>query len=117
MPDENKIDYVEIPSNDLSGSKAFFTSLFGWKFTDYGDEYCSFEDGRISGGFYQSDQKSVYEQGGVLIVFFANDLEAAQQQVQDLGGTVVREIFSFPGGRRFHFAEPGGSEFAIWSDK
>lgn len=117
MPDENKIDYLEIPSQDLPSSKAFFTSMFGWKFTDFGDEYASFEDGRITGGFYKSDQTACYEKGSVLIVFFANDLEAAEQKVKDCGGTIVREIFTFPGGRRFHFAEPNGNEFAIWSDK
>ena len=117
MPDENKIDYLEIPSSDLPASKSFFTSMFGWQFTDYGDEYCSFEDGRITGGFYKSDQTASYAEGSVLIVFFANDLEAALQKVVDSGGSVVRDVFSFPGGRRFHFADPTGNEFAIWSDK
>lgn len=117
MPEENKVDYLEIPAKDLPASKAFFNSMFGWEFTDYGDDYCSFQDGRINGGFYKSDQSVSYENGSVLVVFFANDLEASQQKVKDNGGTIVRAIFSFPGGRRFHFADPNGNEFAIWSDQ
>ena len=30
--------------------------------------------------------------------------------------TISQEIFSFPGGRRFHFIDPVGTEFAIWSE-
>ena len=117
MPDENKVDYLEIPTTDLPASKSFFTEMFGWQFTDYGDDYCSFKDGRITGGFYKSDQSVSYANGSVLIVFFAKDLESAEQKVKDCGGSIVRDIFSFPGGRRFHFADPTGNEFAIWSDK
>jgi predicted enzyme related to lactoylglutathione lyase len=117
MPDENRVDYLEIPTTDVAASKSFFNRMFGWKFTDYGDDYCSFEDGRITGGFYQSDQSVSYADGSVLIVFFVHDLEAAEKKVQACGGSIVREIFSFPGGRRFHFSDPVGNEFAIWSDK
>ncbi len=117
MPDENKVDYLEIPTTDMAKSKSFFNRMFGWQFTDYGDDYASFEDGRITGGFFKSDQSVSCANGSVLIVFFANDLEAAAEQVETNGGSIVREIFPFPGGRRFHFADPAGNEFAIWSDK
>jgi predicted enzyme related to lactoylglutathione lyase len=40
-----------------------------------------------------------------------------QTKVAASGGTIVKEIFSFPGGRRFHFTDPSGNELAIWSDK
>ena len=117
MPDENKVDYLEIPTLDVAASKSFFADMFGWNFTDYGDDYSSFEDGRITGGFFKSDQSVSCANGSVLIVFFANDLEVAVEQVKKHGGSIVREIFAFPGGKRFHFADPAGNEFAIWSDK
>ena len=117
MPDENKIDYLEIPTTDIAASKSFFIEMFDWQFTDYGDDYSSFEDGRVTGGFFKSDQSVSYSNGSVLIVFYANVLEAALQKVKRCNGSIVREIFSFPGGRRFHFADPAGNEFAIWSDK
>ena len=95
-------------------TKNFYTAVFGWSFTDYGDTYSSFADGRITGGF-TSDTPVV--PGGALVVMYAVDLEAIETSVIEHGGKVVKEIFSFPGGRRFHFADPSGNELAVWSDK
>jgi hypothetical protein len=116
-PKPNSVDYVEIPSRDVAKSKVFFTALFGLKFTDYGPDYVAFEDGRLSGGFYTSDKVSSVAAGAAIIIFYTEHLETLRERVIALGANIVRDIFAFPGGRRFHFAEPGGSEFAIWSDK
>jgi predicted enzyme related to lactoylglutathione lyase len=113
----NTIDYLEVPSRDVGKSKAFFTALVGWKFTDYGPDYTSFEDGRVNGGFYKSDKVSSVASGAALVVLYSPELEKIRGEAVGLGATIVRDIFSFPGGRRFHFTEPGGSEFSIWSDK
>ena len=91
--------------------------MFGWRFEEYGDEYASYEDGRISGGFYRSDNVGSVKTGSVLVVFYREHLEESVEIVDELGGTIVRPIFEFPGGRRFHFTEPGGGEYAIWSDQ
>ena len=117
VPKANAVDYVEIPSRDLGKTKAFFEALFGWKFTDYGPDYVSFDDGRLNGGFYTAVNVSSVAGGGALIVFYTETIELLCERSAKLGATITREIFSFPGGRRFHFAEPGGSEFAIWTDK
>jgi predicted enzyme related to lactoylglutathione lyase len=109
-----KIDYVEFQGKDIDGTKKFFEELFGWKFTDYGPDYTSFEDGRIAGGFAKSDKRSTIASGGVLIVFYHPRLEEVRQRVIDLGGKITKDIFSFPGGRRFHFTEPSGNECAVW---
>jgi predicted enzyme related to lactoylglutathione lyase len=115
LPDT--IDYVEMPSRDLAGTKRFFTGLFGWSFQDYGPEYAAFDDGRTTGGFFASGKTAGVDQGGVLIVFYHRDLAAISAAVEKLGGEITRPIFDFPGGRRFHFREPGGGEFAVWSEK
>jgi predicted enzyme related to lactoylglutathione lyase len=111
------IDYVEVPTRDVARSGAFFTDLLGWSFTDYGPDYNSFDDGRISGGFFRSEKVSRTEYGSALIVIYTEKLEEAKAEVLRLGGTLTKDIFSFPGGRRFQFTEPGGSEFSFWSDK
>ena len=113
----NKIDYIEFQAPEIAATKKFFEQLFGWKFTDYGPDYTSFEDGRIAGGFSKSDKRSTVAAGGVLIVFYHPDLEKVRRRVIDLGGKVIKDIFSFPGGRRFHFSEPSGNECAIWSEE
>ncbi len=117
MTPENTIDYVEIPALDPAKSQTFFTELFGWEFVDYGPDYCSFNDGRLAGGFRRADVVVAAENGSPLIVFYKEDLAAATARVAELGGSISRDIFSFPGGRRFHFTDPNGNEFAIWSDK
>ena len=116
MNQHEKINYVELPAKDLAGTKAFFESVFGWSFTDYGPEYTAFENQGLDGGFFQSDLASSTEKGAALIVFYSNQLEATLAKVEKAGGSILRPIFSFPGGRRFHFTEPSGNEFAVWGE-
>lgn len=117
MNRETTINYIEIPASDMAGTKAFFSDLFGWEFQDYGPDYCSFNDGRLDGGFFKSEKVVSTDSGSVLIVFYRDDLEKAVSEVETAGGQIVKSIFSFPGGRRFHFADPSGNEFAIWSEQ
>ena len=114
MSTENRIDYVEIPVTDVPRARAFLEAMFGWTFREWGDDYLSFSDGRLNGGIRKSDQPA--PASGVLLVFYSADLERDVERVQELGGKISQEIFSFPGGRRFHFVDPAGTEFAIWSD-
>ena len=116
MPTDQKIDYLELPARDFDAVRSFYKQAFEWSFTDYGPDYTSFTDGRINGGFYKSDQRSSTENGAALIVLYASDLERTRETVVSSGGRVVKEIFSFPGGRRFHFSDPHGNELAAWSD-
>jgi uncharacterized protein len=111
------IDYIEMPSRDLSATKDFFSQLLGWSFQDYGPDYASFDDGRMTGGFFASQTTSTVEKGAPLVVFYSPDLEKISKDVVRLNGKITREIFEFPGGRRFHFEAPGAGEFAIWSEK
>ncbi|MBU1109889.1 MAG: VOC family protein [Candidatus Riflebacteria bacterium] len=113
---EKMIDYIEIPTSDIEQTKKFFAALMGWEFEDFGPAYTCFSDGRMKGGFYESPKKISPEAGSILLVFSAPDLEAACTQVRELGGKISKDIFSFPGGRRFHFTEPCGNEFAFWSE-
>jgi predicted enzyme related to lactoylglutathione lyase len=110
---DRRIDYIEIRVTDMESAKLFYTSAFGWTFKDYGPTYASFFDGRLGGGLTEVDTVSP---GGVLVVLYAVDLDVAVRRIQSAGGTIVKDIFSFPGGRRFHFADPTGNEMAIWSD-
>jgi len=117
MSGENRIDYIEMPAKDPKKAWTFFERLFGWKFEDYGPDYCSFNDGRMTGGFYRSDLAVSVKSGSPLIVFYRQDLHKAVRDVGALGGSITKNIFSFPGGSRFHFTDPNGNEFAIWSEK
>ena len=112
-----RIDYLEYPAVDLEATKAFFSTVFAWKFTDYGPDYIAFArqgDG-VEGGFYRARLKSISENGAALTVFYSDDLELTQAKIERAGGNIIKAIFSFPGGKRFHFTEPSGNEFAVWS--
>lgn len=113
----NAINYVEFPARDLEGTKTFFAQVFGWRFTDYGDDYTAFDQQRICGGFFRADLRSDSASGAALVVLYHRDLEVVQARVEAAGGSVCKPIFSFPGGRRFHFREPSGNELAVWSDQ
>ena len=109
------IDYVEFLVSDIDRSKAFYSAAFGWTFTDYGPDYSAFSDGQLEGGF--TTQGMPKPDGGPLVVLYAENLEGCLKSARNAGGEVVKDIFSFPGGRRFHFKDPDGYELAVWSDK
>jgi uncharacterized protein len=115
MPVHQTINYVEFAAQDLDATKAFFSAAFGWSFVDYGPDYAAFSDQGLDGGFFRAPLASTVATGGALIVLFSNDLEATLAQVVAAGGKVVKPIFDFPGGQRFHFAEPSGNELAVWA--
>jgi predicted enzyme related to lactoylglutathione lyase len=117
MKEHEKINYVEFPSRDIQQTKNFFTKAFGWTFQDFGPEYTAFSNEGIDGGFYQSKLNSSSSNGSALIVFFSENLETTLEKIKGSGGEIIKDIFPFPGGRRFHFSEPCGNEFAVWSDK
>lgn len=110
----HRIDYIEFPATDITATKNFYTAVFGWKFTDYGPEYVSFEDGRISGGFAKVQ---AIPGNGALVVIYSSALTETQEAVVRNGGKITKPPFDFPGGRRFHFADPNGNELAVWSEK
>jgi uncharacterized protein len=111
---DRRIDYIEMAATHIADTKRFYRDVFGWKFTDYGPDYTSFEDGRLTGGFYKAES---VRPGTVLVVLFALDLAAVEERVRSAGGKIVKPVFRFPGGRRFHFADPSGNELAVWSDR
>ena len=109
----NRIDYIEITVRDIARTKAFYSRVFGWEFTDYGPHYTSFHDGRLAGGFAVGGGAP---SRGVLVVMYSSDLEATLAKVKETGATVTKDIFAFPGGRRFQLLDPSGHEMAVWSE-
>ncbi|MDF3129782.1 VOC family protein [Kiritimatiellaeota bacterium B1221] len=116
MNKHEKLNYVEFPAKDLGKAKRFFEKVFAWEFVDYGPAYTAFSDQGLDGGFYKSDQVVSAEKGSALLVFFSDDLETTQSKIEEAGGTISQAIFSFPGGRRFHFLDPNGNEYAVWGE-
>ncbi|NOY83856.1 MAG: VOC family protein [Nitrospirae bacterium] len=116
MPDHEKINYLEFPARDIEKTKTFFTAVFKWSFVDYGPEYSAFSNAGIDGGFFKSGQSISTETGSALVIFYSKNLEETQVKIKTAGGSIIKEIFSFPGGRRFHFSDPNGNEYAVWSD-
>ena len=106
--------YIELPSTDNAAMKAFYGGVFGWTFEDFGPSYVAIHGAGVEGGFdAASDKKPTRD--GALVIMFSNDLEASEAAVKLAGGTITVPIFSFPGGRRFHFTDPSGNELAVWT--
>lgn len=111
-----KLNYVEFAAKDLEATKAFFEQAFGWVFQDFGEAYTAFSNQGLDGGFYKADLTSKQERGGALLVLFSENLESTQKKVEAAGGVINQKVFDFPGGKRFHFIEPSGNEFAVWAE-
>jgi predicted enzyme related to lactoylglutathione lyase len=106
------IDYVELPSvtaHELT--RAFYAKAFGWSFIDYGPDYAATEGGAVDVGLNGQPDDAL---SAPLPVVRVDDLEAALKQVAEAGGLIAKAIYAFPGGRRFHFIDPSGSELAVW---
>ncbi len=111
----NTINYIEFPLIDAASTKSFYGEVFGWDFQDWGPNYVSFSGAGIDGGFNGEDETPV-QSPGALVVLFSDDLEGSLAKVKEAGGKILRDIYAFPGGRRFHFADPNGNELAIWAE-
>jgi predicted enzyme related to lactoylglutathione lyase len=116
MNEHGKINYVEFPARDIAATKAFFEQAFDGSFDDFGTDYTAFSGAGLDVGFYRSELRSATDHGAALIVFYSADLEGTRDRIDSAGGTLSKPVFDFPGGRRFHFIEPSGNEFAVWSD-
>ena len=114
MNNHHRINYVELQATDFEAIKTFYSTVFGWKFTDFGPDYTAFNDGTMDGGFAKGEVRA---KESPLIILYSDELEASLDAVEKNGGAIVKPIFSFPGGRRFHFTDPAGNELAIWSEK
>lgn len=110
MRTDGKLDYLELTSTALPETKTFYTAAFGWTFQDYGPTYAAFNEG-LDGGFDADEEAKA-----PLPVLFATDIEAMLAKVEAAGGVIVKPIFAFPGGQRFHFRDPSGNELAVWSE-
>ena len=110
MSEQFRIDYVEFPSADGERTRRFFSAAFGWTFTGYGPTYDGIDNAGIDGGIDSSPERVA----ATMAIVRTTDLEAAETAVVAAGGTITRPAYDFPGGRRFHFREPGGAEMAVW---
>jgi uncharacterized protein len=107
-----RIDYVELPSATAHElTRAFYAKAFGWAFTEYGPDYAATTTGDVDVGLNGQPDEAL---SAPLPVVRVDDLEAVLDAVTKAGGIIARPIFAFPGGRRFHFIDPGGSELAVW---
>lgn len=111
---DNHINYVEFKAKDLEKIKQFYTASFEWIFTDYGPTYIAFSESGLQGGFEKTEKEIV---NGALVILYHKNLDLIKSKIIESNGEISKDIFSFPGGRRFHFTDPAGNELAVWSDK
>lgn len=111
------IDYIELSVTDVAKAKRFYAKAFGWSFNDYGPDYAGIQgDEREAGGLCKAKKVSA-GRGAPLVVLYSKDLDATLSAVKKAAGSIVKPPFEFPGGRRFHFADPSGNELAVWSER
>jgi len=111
---DNHINYIEFKAKDLEKIKKFYTDSFNWNFMDYGPTYVAFSESGLKGGFEKTENEIT---NGALVVLYHKNLDLIRNKIIESNGKISKDIFSFPGGRRFHFTDPAGNELAVWSDK
>jgi len=106
-----RLNYVELPVSNITASKAFFESVAGWSLQDFAPTYAATMTGDVDLGL-QADRAEATS--APLPVIQVSDLDSLYEAVLARGDAIIRPIFSFPGGRRFHVREPSGNEIAFW---
>lgn len=114
MNQHHNLHYIELPSLNNSAMKTFYGEVFGWTFQDWGPSYVAIHGAGIEGGFDMESDRTPTEQGA-LVIIYTQDLEASEMAVKRSGGVITKPIFTFPGGRRFHFNDPSGNGLAVWT--
>ena len=109
------IDYVEFAAPDLDASKTFYSEVFGWTFNDYGSDYAGIQAPHGDGESGGLSRHGTAGSGLPLVIIYSDGLDATVEAVRTSGGRVTEAPYAFPGGRRFHFTDPGGNELAVWS--
>jgi len=107
---DGRLNYVELPCSDVAAARTFYEAAFGWRLTLFGDDYAATTTGDMDLGLNGTPDE---QPAAPLAVIEVADLEGAQARVEAAGGTITMPIFAFPGGRRFHVRDPGGSEIAV----
>lgn len=116
-PRENHLDYLEFPAPSaaaFAATRRFYEQVFGWSFQNWGDDYSDTKDSGLGSGI---NADPAHRSSAPLPVIYVSDLEAARQRVIEAGGKLARDIFAFPGGRRFEYLDPAGNRLGVWSDK
>ena len=112
MATHHTVDYFELPVIEMDGAKAFYAAAFGWSYKDYGPDYAEIHGAGLLGGLRLVTSPPTT--GGPLIILYSDDLAQSERAVTAAGATVLAR-HEFPGGKRFHFADPGGNELAVWT--
>ena len=102
-------NYLEFKTPDVAATKRFYAQAFAFEFVDYGDDYAGVNGDGLEIGLHRSDQGE-----SPLAGFQTDDIAAAEAKVRDAGGEIVQDTYEFPGGRRFHFRDPGGNELLVY---
>lgn len=103
------IDYVEFSSMKLEETQSFFAKAFGWEFIDYGPDYRDIQGAGIGGGLERAPNSAP------IVILKSDDLEASKKTIIEAGAILLKDIYGFPGGRRFEFREPGGTVMSVWT--
>lgn len=112
MPGHHTVDFFEIPVLDMEGAKAFYAASFGWTFKDWGPGYADIQGAGLAGGLRLVTAPPAM--GGPLVIVYSDDIAASERALSAAGATIVSH-HEFPGGKRFHFVDPGGCELAVWT--
>ena len=114
------IDYIELPATDLFATKTFYAEVFGWDWVDYGPTYSVSKGGSVEialnaeaipGPAHHTGAENAV---GPLVLLRTADLEAVDSAVRAAHGKIVSPTYPYPGGRRFHFADPSGNILGVY---
>jgi uncharacterized protein len=114
-------NYFEIEAGDLTRAKAFYESVFGWKFTldkNLPIEYWRIETGGLRGGLLmRTDSLSQRPMGknAFTCSMQTDNFDALSEKILSLGGIVALPKFAVLGlCWQGYFQDPEGNTFGLY---
>lgn len=91
-PTLNTVTWWEIPVQDLEKAKAFYTAVFDWSYTPFGEGYAGILAGEtMIGGLSEAGAETDRAESigeGIRIYVHVDDMEAAFAKVEAAGGAI-----------------------------
>ena len=109
-----KICYIEIPSNDIDASIAFYQGVFGWNIRTRGDGSRAFDDGvgQVSGAWRIG--RPPMTEVGLLIYIMVDSVAETIDKITAHGGRIMQPIGGDAPEITARFADPAGNILGLY---
>jgi hypothetical protein len=112
----NPFIHIELNTEDLKGSRKFYTKLFKWKLADMPGPYTMIDTGKKATGGGMQVKPMPEAPTAWLPYVEVKDVKKTIAQAKKLGATIALDYQALPGmGSIGVFIDPAGAALGVWA--